>query len=362
MDRYIFSADFVDGLSAVVRHVTVLPGHHGLSINEGDIPIDRWVMANLVVNTLGHGVVQVENRERPGALLTFSDPTVVPFLKGRKIHANHSNISERRFRRLGMYLVILIGIVGLFYLSVTPLSRVIAYRIPMDVERRLALPLAEILSKQTCTTPDATAALTSMLTRIGETPPSRVEVHILNLRLENAFTFPGGTIMITRGLIDHATGPDEVAGVLAHELAHVYERHVMTHVVRGSLLSLGWAATIGDFSGLLVVDPQTLFQIVNQGFSRDDERKADEVALQRLQKGQISVKGFAGFFSRFADKGMDLPEWLSSHPDTQARLQRIQSSLARETGPTTPALPDQDWQALRSACGDRPMEDSLHLF
>jgi predicted Zn-dependent protease len=168
--------------------------------------------------------------------------------------------------------------------------------------------------------------------------------------------------MVTRGLLDKAAGPDEVAGVVAHELAHVYERHIMTQVLRGSILSLGWAVTVGDFSGLLVVDPQTMFQIVNQGFSRDDERKADEVALQRLHRGGISVKGFAGFFKRFADKGDMLPEWLSSHPDTRARLQRIESSLAQEKAPTTPVLSDEDWQALRSACGDRPAEESLNLF
>jgi Zn-dependent protease with chaperone function len=362
MSNHVFSAEFVDGQSAVVRNVTVHTGPFGLSINEGDIPIDRWVLANLVVNTLGQGVAQVENRERPGALLTFADTAIIQFLQNRRIRATHTNLSDRRLRRLGIYLMVAIGVAGLFYWGVTPLSRVLAHRIPMDVERRLGLPLEEILSKQTCTTPASAAAFTTMLKRLGESPASGVEVRILNLKLENAFTFPGGSIMITRGLLNKATDPDEVAGVIAHELAHVHERHIMIQVLRGSILSLGWAVTVGDFSGLLMMDPQTLFQVVNQGFSRDSERQADEVALERLHRGRISAKGFAEFFKRFVVKGDVLPEWLSSHPDTEERLKKIESAIGQEVVPTTPVLGDEDWQALRSACGDRPVEETLHLY
>jgi beta-barrel assembly-enhancing protease len=158
-------------------------------------------------------------------------------------------------------------------------------------------------------------------------------------------------VVLTRGLLAKTEGPDEIAGVLAHELEHVRQRHVMAQIIRTSILSLGWSVTVGDFSDLMIVDPGTAFAIANQRFPRADERAADAGALDRLDRARIGRAGFAAFFRRLQADSDNLPAWLSTHPASAERLQTIGTASAPGV---TPALTDAAWSALRAACADRP--------
>jgi Zn-dependent protease with chaperone function len=264
------------------------------------------------------------------------------------VHLAHSGASLRKRPRWQLLVAYGVGAVvagTLIYVNLDPVARAVAHQIPPSYEAQLGAELAKLLSRSYCETPAARAALQRMSDRLGG---GATELHVLDVDMVNAFTLPGGVVVVTRGLIAEAKSPDEVAGVLAHELEHVSRRHVMIHMVRSSLMTVAWQVTLGDYSGVFVIDPKTAMDIANLRFSRDDERQADQGARDRLDAAGISRAGFRQFFDRMKEKTDAVPPWLSNHPASAERA----GALGAEVGAVvrTPASPAADWTALREGC------------
>ena len=163
----------------------------------------------------------------------------------------------------------------------------------------------------------------------------------------NAFAMPGGIIVVHTGLLRQAADPGELAGVLAHEVQHVEQRHSLRQMIG----SLGWGAlvgvTIGDISAVaatLAHQAGTLY------FSRDMEEEADRLGLHALQRAHIRPDGMLRFFQKLDGKDQaKLPEWISSHPQTAARAQRLQAMIAASPCPACLPLSSSHWQAMKAA-------------
>ena len=163
----------------------------------------------------------------------------------------------------------------------------------------------------------------------------------------NAFAMPGGIIVVHTGLLRQAGDPGELAGVLAHEVQHVEQRHSLRQMIS----SLGWGAlvgvTIGDISAvasMLAHQAGTLY------FSRDMEEEADRLGLLALQRAQIRPDGMLRFFQKLDDKDKGAtPGWISSHPQTAARAQQIESLIASKPCPACVPLASKHWQAMKAA-------------
>ena len=163
----------------------------------------------------------------------------------------------------------------------------------------------------------------------------------------NAFAMPGGIIVVHTGLLRQAADPGELAGVLAHEVQHVEQRHSLRQMIS----SLGWGAlvgvTIGDISAvaaMLAHQAGTLY------FSRDMEEEADRLGLLALQRAQIRPDGMLRFFQKLDDKDKTAPPgWLSSHPQTTARAQQLRSLIAATPCPACQPLHSSDWQQMKAA-------------
>jgi predicted Zn-dependent protease len=106
---------------------------------------------------------------------------------------------------------------------------------------------------------------------------------------------------------------------------------------------------MGDYSGLLAIDPSTLYRIENLEFSRADEEAADEAAIVRLHRAGLSHSGLLRFFNKWKI-GTDTaaPDWLSMHPSTARRISR--PVRARDIAAPTPALDAAQSHALQHAC------------
>ncbi|MBU2581022.1 MAG: M48 family metallopeptidase [Alphaproteobacteria bacterium] len=176
-------------------------------------------------------------------------------------------------------------------------------------------------------------------------------VVVIDWGLVNAFATPGENVVLTSGLLDAANGPDEVAGVLAHEMGHGLELHPETGLVRAMGLAAATELLMGG-SGTLSNLGIVLLQL---SYSRDAEGEADDHAIAILRDARISSKGFARFFERMSKtdgsakrlgKG-GLGGMLSSHPDTDERLAKVLRSGGYAA---TPALSEREWAALKSIC------------
>ena len=157
----------------------------------------------------------------------------------------------------------------------------------------------------------------------------------------NALALPDGTIMVTDGMILHILGKAEefdeqqqaqLAGVLAHEIGHIEQRHSVRAMARSSLTAAASAALFGDFSAVAAGVPAV---VMNTRYSREMESAADGYAIALLREKGISPAPLADLFESLekvdeADPGHSLPRWMTqtltyvaSHPASTERSARL---------------------------------------
>lgn len=203
---------------------------------------------------------------------------------------------------------------------------------------------------RTCNEPAGAAALDKLVARLSKASGTKTEfkVRVVDWGLLNAFAVPGEQIVLTRGLITQARTPEEVAGVLAHEMGHGLELHPETAIVR----IIGLTAALELITGGSGTIANLGLGLTQLSYTRAAEREADARALALLEKSQISQGGLVDFFRRVGEiegkraKG----EWslFRTHPDSE---ERARNAASRPKWPSTPALSEADWKALRAICG-----------
>jgi Zn-dependent protease with chaperone function len=270
--------------------------------------------------------------------------------------AEHPQLKRWRAReRTGLLKsFVLWGAVGavvcaLLYLGWTRASVLIAAWIPPSWEDRIGAQIeaAWFPQPRRCSGADGLRALQALGDRIwpDDEPGDGVKLFVIKEGDPNAFAVPGHRIVVFSGLIDRAKSPEMVAGVIAHEMGHVELHHPMRGLV--NQLGLGAALTLifGD-SSLAGVGQLALAL----SYSRDMEREADQRGIELLQRAGIRADGMSAFFGIIksdVEKGLfhRLPEFLSSHPDLDARI-----AATRQPPTGAPAMSDADWRALRKVC------------
>jgi predicted Zn-dependent protease len=178
----------------------------------------------------------------------------------------------------------------------------------------------------------AVDSLAALGKRLTNTSIYHYQWLILNKKSVNAFALPGGIVVVNAGLINKVQHPDELAAVLAHEIQHVEQRHAL----QSALSSLGWAAALmvvlGDVN---VATAAIAHQLGNLYFSRDKESEADSNGYRLLASKHIKPDGMLTLLQTLKKQPRsDMPEWLSSHPDIDARIAAIQQMIKKEPCPT----------------------------
>jgi predicted Zn-dependent protease len=154
----------------------------------------------------------------------------------------------------------------------------------------------------------------------------------------NAFALPGGFFYVNSGLILRAQEESELAGVMAHEIAHVAARHGTKNATKGELMQLASIpamifipysmAGYAMYQGLNLAIPLTFLK-----FSRDAEREADFLGLQYMYKAGYDPNSYVTFFERIqADEKRrpgTIPKVFSTHPPTPDRIEATQKEIAR---------------------------------
>jgi predicted Zn-dependent protease len=223
---------------------------------------------------------------------------------------------------------------------------VAAHLVPEAWEVALGDSLTGDFGAKACVTPAGQRALDTLALRLaGDGKP--VTVRVVDLDIVNAVALPGRRVLLFRGLIAQAHSPDEVAGVLAHEIGHIERRDVMAGLIRDFGLSL----LLGGADGGAVAQA-----LVTNRYSRSAERGADRLAIARLARADITPAATAAFFARLTKgeaafgRAAPMLGYLSSHPLSAARRQAFAGS-ARPGHAYRSALDGAQWRAVRALCG-----------
>jgi Zn-dependent protease with chaperone function len=343
-----FPGEFTDGRSAELHAYTVriLGDHLQIHDQRQNQRLPDWPKATTTIDTSYHGQIRLIDSAHPGAAIVVSDPA---FAQALAAAGWMRQPMERWKLLLGLASLLAACCIGL-YAAINPLSYAITSKIPASFEAKLRDELRPAIQEDQCSDPAADALLQGLVTRLKGKDSRVYEVLIVHDDDVNAYAIPGGLILVNSGFLEKADSADELAGVLAHEMEHVNRLHAMSALVRALILTGAWQLVIGDFSGLLIADPSTLFHMMSLKFNRDMEAEADAGALIRLDRARISRSGFADFFRRMDKKRGDNPalEFLSSHPSHEKRLEK---TLAKKSAKhLRPALGPRDWLRLQAAC------------
>ncbi|MES2783024.1 MAG: M48 family metallopeptidase [Pseudomonadota bacterium] len=222
--------------------------------------------------------------------------------------------------------------------------------IPSSVDDRLGDALVGDFGGRFCHTPAGDAALKKLVNSLDDNPDD-LQVEVAKIDMLNAIALPGGNVILFDGLIKQAKTPDEVAGVLAHEIGHVREKHVMQALLR----QMGLAVVLGGIdgnSGALVNN------VLAMSYSRNSEAEADAHSMKVLGNANISPVGTASFFDRLSQldgsagtlkENAGITGYLSSHPLSASRKAAFEKSIVKGKN-YQPALTSAEWTALKTMC------------
>lgn len=177
---------------------------------------------------------------------------------------------------------------------------------------------------------------------------SLIKLHLLVKEDINAFALPDGHLVVYSGLIADAKNPEELAGVLAHELAHIQLKHITQKLIKEIGITAIAALTTGSGNGAVIRDLARTISAT--AFDRALESEADSVGVAYLQNARIDPAPLANFLMRMAEKQQELLEyftWVSTHPDSKQRAEKIRGLAKTKQTSYRAALNDSSWLSLK---------------
>lgn len=349
-----WQAAFYDGQAAVRREAAIRVRAAGLEVDSGAGTSVLWRYDDVEL-TQGQYPGEPVRLEKGDAALVIDDRAFLGVYR-------KSHYAERDYRRplsgaqiVGALFALACATIGFMVYGSQAVGAIGAAVIPPSWESRLGQAVVVTLApeEERCIDGPKQEAMDKLVNRIRQgldDPRFDYQVTIASGPL-NAFAAPGGQIVVFEELIALTETPEELAGVLAHEIQHVELRHVTRSLFRNMTVTAVIAAIGGD---------QTTFQggalFANLAHARGDEEAADIAGFTTLQAAQVDASGMASMFEKLAKKTGrtdDESSYFQTHPSPRARAIRL-AGLLEEGAETTPILTPQEWRKLRRPCRMRP--------
>lgn len=207
------------------------------------------------------------------------------------------------------------------------------------------------------------ALLDSIKTRLCEGKQldcGKIKLHLVRNSEVNAFALPDDHLVVFTGLLEYADNAEEVAGVMAHEIGHIEKNHVMKKLTKDIGLSMLFSIAGGEAGGKIA--RETAKMLSSTAFDRDKEAEADAFAVEVLAAANIDPQHLSDFFFRLARKH-DLPDelvWISTHPDTDERAEKILNLKKGYTVKPEPII-HTDWKEIQRLVSSYEEDDEDDL-
>lgn len=338
-----------DGASALRHAVVVEAGDAALRLTIPELWEEEVARSALALADRSGAGLTLARPDMPGWRLRITAP--VPAEIDRMFERRHGY--GRWIDRIGLGWAVGVcaaasaGVLAFGYFA----PSLLAPLVPPSVERAYGEALVGDFGGKFCSSPGGDAALRKLTAELDSHPES-LNVRVVDVPMVNAAALPAGNIMIFDKLFEEVDSPDEMAGILAHEIAHVRHRHITAALLREFGIGVFTTALGGTTAGR--VDG-----LVSLSFTRRAEADADQGAIDALRRAGISPQPTAGFFRKLGklegDPGRLAPAvaYLSSHPLSSARERKFRRAAQRGAA-YRPALTSREWTELRAICSSRP--------
>ncbi len=363
--RISWEGFYLDGRTAARQRATIQLMHGGLEFTT-ERGVTRWWPYGEIRQTHGFYAGEQVRLERGGeiseALLVPDVAFLSALLEVAPEMAARFHDPTRRTRRVALAalagLAVLAIATALFLWGIPALAALVASRIPARWEERLGQAVVEHLAPEDrrCTDALRARAIDEIVTTLAapvRDSPYTFRVMVVDDPTLNALAAPGGYIVIFRGLLERTHSPEELAGVLAHEMQHILHRHATRALLQHASTGLLLAALTGDATGAAAFGLESARTLATLQYSRAHEEEADAAGMRMLLAAGIDPAGMISFFEQLRKESRGSPallKYLSTHPSTEERIQRLEV-LARQS-PVRPVklLPDHEWRDIKSMC------------
>ena len=361
--RIAWPGRYSDGRTAAFARVEARIGEDGLQIDgEDGMPRATWRPddVRLVDGPDARGAIRL-GRRGGDARLSVDDADA---LRALELHCPslHKSIGdETPWRVIAIWSGAAVAALAFLVLGVIPyLADHASGWVSPRLEAQLGDQLAEFVisfmvaredkEHAECTNPKGRAALAKLIAPLEAqlSLRNKLRVRVINSKIVNAIALPGDEVLLFKGLIDFAKGPNEVAGVLAHEMGHEQLEHPTRLVIRESGTAFLVGLVMGDIFGGSAISIAGTGLLVT-AFSRDAESAADAEAVTLMRQAGLDVAPFGAFFARLqSEKGdgeIPIP-FLRTHPPSDQRAKLIAAAPTGGAQALTPAA----WQDLKAIC------------
>ncbi len=216
----------------------------------------------------------------------------------------------------GMVLLVVIGI-----LQYDRLLTLAANQVSIETETKMGQAVLKSYNKKGNTIQKGAAFdfVQKIGARLTKDSEYKYQWIVVKDSMVNAFALPGGIVIVNAGLLQKADNANEVAAVLAHEVQHVEQKHALKNMLNSAGVAAVVMLVLGDANAAMIL---IAHQVSTQFFSRQVETEADAKGRELLIASKINADGMASFFKKLnvLTESQQVPEWLSSHPDTTNRV------------------------------------------
>lgn len=254
------------------------------------------------------------------------------------IHERGQSVLGSLLKAVLAFLAIVLGIIALAYFWLVPLlAASLVGVMPQQVEIDLGKQLSESILKESEIDTARSVLLQNFADKVdfeSNYPLSFTVVHSNEL---NAFAIPGGKIVVYDGLLNKIETPEALAGLLAHEAAHVKKRHSLQSIAQQLSRYMFLSLILSDMSALVAVLAENANLFASMSYSRALEQEADQLALASLQKNHLDQMGLVGLLEvlQTVDKATpkDGTQFFRSHPLTEERIAMARAAAAAQPLP-----------------------------
>lgn len=351
-------SDINQGFAASLFHPD-----HGNEVVNGLIFIDHWKVrfqSDWANEEIPIGEVEVEieengdriyfnNPARPELRLFTLDQSILnhPVLRqSDEVRAQAQNVmsareTKRALKLTAYFIVFCVVATWLITVSLGFMTRVVVARIPMSWEEKYGKEqIDKILKGEDMVTNVAELEQLKTLAQplIQVLPEDRrdLKFYIIKDGEPNAFAMPGGHVVVHTGLLEMVDTPEELLGVLAHEIAHETQRHLLRERIAAAGPFVIFGVFMSGHSGSASLMAAGSDVLIRQGYSQQYEAEADSVGWDYLVKANINPRGMIRTFQKFKtmeDKykmnGVKLPQSLASHPALGTRILTLEKKWAK---------------------------------
>ncbi len=361
-------ATFFNGITSKRHDVIAEAAPNSLRIINEDQTylVDEWNYADLRGRSAPAGTLRLGRRGQEAlARLVVRDAALAAAIEERAPSLDRGGAADRRLRRR----VVVLSFAAIASLVLTAIfgMPVLANRITPLIPLRMEKQFGDAIDKQVRPVLDTSGrgaafqcgngagqaagrkSLDKLVRQLDQAAnsPYHARVEVVHRKEANAFALPGGHVYVFDGLLAKSESPDELAGVIAHEMGHVVHRDGTRAVLESAGLSFLFGMMLGDFvgGGAVVIAAKT---VLSSSYSRHAEAAADAYSVELMQKVEADPKALAAILSRIASAKEEGFELLRDHPDTKARIAAISKATIEDT--PRPLLTATEWKALKAIC------------